>query len=139
MSIPIKRLLTRQWPFWLGGFFVGLAEIIFYYRYDMFIVVTTGFAQMYAVSEEYLFGIDWVARLYEPGIHWVIIGAVLGARLVAVAEGESRAWVRYHWRMLALSFIGGILFSFGTRIAGGCTTHHFIGGIPSMSIASQCR
>ena len=38
--------------------------------------------------------------------------------------------------MLALSFIGGILFSFGTRIAGGCTTHHFIGGIPSMSIAS---
>jgi len=132
----IKRLLTEQWPFWLGGLLVGLAEIIFYYRYDMFIVVTTGFAQMFAVSEQYLFGIDWVARLYEPGIHWVIIGAVLGARLVVIAEGESRAWVRYHWRMLALSFIGGILFSFGTRIAGGCTTHHFIGGIPAMSIAS---
>ncbi len=136
MALQIKRLLTHQWPFWLGGLFVGLAEIVFYFRYDTFIVVTTGFAQMFAVSEEYLFGIDWVARLYEPGIHWVIIGAVLGARLVAVAEGESRAWVRYHWRMLALSFLGGILFSFGTRIAGGCTTHHFIGGIPSMSIAS---
>nr|VFJ55353.1 MAG: hypothetical protein BECKFW1821A_GA0114235_105318 [Candidatus Kentron sp. FW] len=94
----IKKLWTRQWPFWLGGLLVGLAEIVFYYKYDMFIVVTTGFAQMYAVSEEYLFGIDWVARLYEPGIHWVIIGAVLGARLVAMAEGESRAWVRYQQR-----------------------------------------
>jgi len=132
----IKKLWTHQWPFWLGGLFVGLAEILFYYKYDMFIVVTTGFAQMYAVSEEYLFGIDWVARLYEPGVHWVIIGAVLGARLVATAEGESRGWVHYHWPMLTLSFIGGFLFSFGTRIAGGCTTHHFIGGLPSMSIAS---
>lgn len=132
----IKVLLCNQWPFWLGGVFVGLSEILFYYQYDMFIVVTTGFAQMFAVSEKYFFGIDWIGRLYEPGIHWIIIGAILGARLVAVAEWESRAWVAYHWRMLLLSFIGGTLFSFGTRIAGGCTTHHFIGGIPSMSIAS---
>jgi hypothetical protein len=132
----IRKLWSQQWPFWLGGVFVGLAEILFYYRYDMFIVVTTGFAQMFAVSEKYVFGIDWVGRLYEPGIHWVIIGAILGARLVAVAETESRAWVYYHWRMLLLAFIGGMLFSFGTRIAGGCTTHHFIGGIPAMSIAS---
>jgi len=131
-----KKLLRHQWPFWLGGLFVGLAEILFYYKYDTFIVVTTGFAQMYAVSEHYLFGIDWVARLYEPGIHWVIIGAVLGARFVVMAERESRAWVRYSAPMLALSFVGGFLFSFGTRIAGGCTTHHFIGGLPAMSIAS---
>ncbi|MCU7929158.1 MAG: YeeE/YedE family protein [Candidatus Thiodiazotropha sp. (ex Codakia rugifera)] len=136
MLSEIKDLWPRQWPFWLGGLFVGLSEIVYYFRYDSFIVVTTGFAQMFAVSEEYLFGIDWVGRLYEPGIHWVIIGAVLGARLVATAERESRAWVRYHWKMLLISFIGGLLFSFGTRIAGGCTTHHFIGGLPSMSIAS---
>ncbi|OQY55176.1 MAG: hypothetical protein DRR08_22820 [Candidatus Parabeggiatoa sp. nov. 2] len=67
----ITYLLKNQWPFWLGGFFVGLAEIVFYYHsgYESFIVVTTGFAQMFAVSEEYLFGIDWIGRLYEPGIH----------------------------------------------------------------------
>ena len=132
----LKVLWRKQWPFWLGGLFVGLAEILFYHRYDNFIVVTTGFAQMFAVSETHLFGIDWVGRLYEPGIHWVIIGAVLGARLVASFERESRAWVQYHWKMLLLSFIGGFLFSFGTRIAGGCTTHHFVGGLPAMSIAS---
>jgi uncharacterized membrane protein YedE/YeeE len=131
-----KRLLRRQWPFWLGGLFVGLAEIVFYFHTDMFIVVTTGMAQMFAVSEETLFGIDWVARVYEPGVHWTIVAALLGARLVAGMEGESRSWVKYNWKMLVLAFIGGLLFSFGTRLAAGCTTHHFIGGIPAMSIAS---
>ncbi len=131
-----KRLLARQWPFWLGGLLVGLAEIVFYFHTDMFIVVTTGLAQMFAVTEEHLFGIDWVARVYEPGIHWTIIAALLGARLVAVTERESRGWVKYNWKMLALAFIGGLLFSFGTRLAAGCTTHHFMGGIPAMSIAS---
>jgi len=132
----LRYLARHQWPFWLGGLFVGISEILFYYRYDMFVVVTTGFAQMYATSEHYLLGLDWVSRVYEPGIHWFIIGALIGARIVAVLEGESRAWVRYNRRMLTLAFIGGMLFSFGTRIAGGCTTHHFVGGIPSMSIAS---
>jgi uncharacterized membrane protein YedE/YeeE len=130
-----KRLITRQWPFWFGGLFVGLAEILYYIHTDSFIVVTTGFAQMYAVSE-HLVGLNWVGRVYEPGIHWTIIGALLGARLVGIMENEVRGWVRYDRRMLLLAFIGGFLFSFGTRIAAGCTTHHFVGGIPSMSIAS---
>ncbi|CAK0754257.1 Sulf_transp domain-containing protein [Gammaproteobacteria bacterium] len=131
-----RSFFTQQWPFWLGGFFVGFSEILFYVRYDKFIGVTTGFAQLYAVSEKYVFHIDWVGRVYEPGVQWVILGAIAGARLVAVLENESRAWVQYHWRMLALAFIGGIFFSFGTRLAAGCTTHHFIGGLASMSIAS---
>jgi len=133
----MKALITRQWPFWLGGLFVGIAEIVYYIHsghYD-FIVVTTGFAQMYAASEQFL-GLDWVGRVYQPGIHWTIIGAILGAFLVGLGERELRGWVHYNRRMLILAFVGGFLFSFGTRIAAGCTTHHFVGGIPSMSIAS---
>lgn len=133
----LSALIRKQWPFWLGGVFVGLAEIVYYIQsgnYD-FIVVTTGFAQMYAASEQF-FGVDWVGRVYEPGIHWTIIGALLGARLVGIGEREVRSWVRYDWKMLGLAFLGGLLFSFGTRLAAGCTTHHFVGGIPAMSIAS---
>ena len=48
----IRYLATHQWPFWLGGLLVGLSEILFYFHFDMFVVVTTGFAQMYAASEE---------------------------------------------------------------------------------------
>ncbi len=132
----MKDLYRKQWPFWLGGLFVGLAEIVFYYHYDMFIVVTTGFAQMFAVVEANFFGIDWVARIYQPGVYWFVIFAVLGARLVIIGEKESRAWVKYDGQMLGMAFLGGLLFSFGTRLAAGCTTHHFLGGIPSMSIAS---
>ncbi|MBT3206630.1 MAG: YeeE/YedE family protein [Gammaproteobacteria bacterium] len=136
MKYFVSTLHRKQWPFWLGGLFVGLAEIVFYYHYDMFIVVTTGLAQMFAVTEVNLFGVDWVARIYEPGIYWFIIFAIVGARLAGVAEKDSRDWVHYDGGMLTLAFIGGFLFSFGTRLAGGCTTHHFLGGIPSMSIAS---
>lgn len=136
MKITLHSLITNQWPFWLGGLFVGLAEIVFYYHYDMFIVVTTGMAQMFAVTEQNILGIDWVARVYEPGVYWFILFAILGARLVGVGERESRDWVHYDGTMLFIAFIGGFLFSFGTRLAGGCTTHHFLGGIPSMSIAS---
>jgi uncharacterized membrane protein YedE/YeeE len=129
-------LIRSQWPFWLGGLFVGLAEIIFYFHYDMFIVVTTGLAQMFAVTEIKVFNVDWIARVYEPGVYWFIVATVLGARLVAMGEKESRGWVKYDGRMLCLAFFGGFLFSFGTRLAAGCTTHHFLGGLPSMSIAS---
>ena len=132
----MQGLIRNQWPFWLGGAFVGLAEIIFYFHYDMFIVVTTGLAQMFAVTEAKVFQVDWVGRVYEPGVYWFIIAAILGARLVVMGERESRGWVKYDGRMLTLAFIGGFLFSFGTRIAAGCTTHHFMGGIPAMSIAS---
>ncbi len=133
----MQALITRQWPFWLGGLFVGIAEIVYYIHsgHHDFIVVTTGFAQMYAASEQFL-GLDWVGRVYQPGIHWTIIGAILGAVLVGIAERELRGWVHYNRRMLLLAFVGGFLFSFGTRIAAGCTTHHFVGGIPAMSIAS---
>jgi len=79
---------------------------------------------MYAASEQ-LLGLDWVGRVYEPGIHWTIIGALLGARLVGLGEGKVRSWVRYDKRMLGLAFVGDLLFSFGTRLAAGCTTHHF--------------
>jgi uncharacterized membrane protein YedE/YeeE len=136
MQALAHRLIRAQWPFWLGGVAVGLTEILFYSRYDHFIPVTTGLAQMYAASEHYLFGLDWLSRVSAAGIHWIIVGAVLGAWIVARMEGESRAWVRYHPRMLAMAFVGGVLFSFGTRIAGGCTAHHFLGGIPAMNISS---
>jgi hypothetical protein len=116
--------------------FVGLAEIVFYFHYDMFIVVTTGMAQMFAVAEDKILDVDWVGRVYQPGIYWFILFAIAGARLVGIGERESRDWVRYDGVMLVLAFIGGFVFSFGTRLAGGCTTHHFLGGIPAMSIAS---
>ena len=138
-----KHLMLKQWPFWLGGLVVGFSEILYYtftwMHPDMdadFINVTSGFAQMYATIEKMFLGTDLVGQVYEPNIHWTIIGALAGARLVGIIEKDVRSWVHYNWRMILLAFVGGMLFSFGTRLAMGCTTHHFMGGLPAMSIAS---
>ena len=129
--------LKKQWPFWVSGVFVGIAEIMNYVVLHKPIGLTTGLVEMTAALEQTVApGIDWWSRAYDPNVHWIIIGVVVGAWLVARAEGESRNWVKYPVKELILAFIGGFVFSFGTRLAAGCTTHHFLGGLPSMSTAS---
>ncbi|MFK5913129.1 MAG: YeeE/YedE thiosulfate transporter family protein [Woeseiaceae bacterium] len=129
--------LRKQWPFWISGVFVGVAEIMNYIALEKPIGLTTGLVEMTAAFEQtFIPGVDWWSRGYDPNVHWIIIGVVLGAWLVARAEGESRSWVKYPVKELILAFVGGFVFSFGTRLAAGCTTHHFLGGLPSMSTAS---
>ncbi len=130
--------LKKQWPFWVSGVFVGVAEIMNYIVLEKPIGLTTGLVEMTAAMQQTVLpeSIDWWSRAYDPNVHWIIIGVVVGAWLVARAEGESRGWVKYPARELMLAFIGGFVFSFGTRLAHGCTTHHFLGGLPSMSTAS---
>ncbi len=129
--------LRKQWPFWISGVFVGVAEIMNYIVLEKPIGLTTGLVEMTAAFEQTVVpGIDWWSRAYDPNVHWIIIGVVVGAWLVARAERESRGWVKYPAKELMLAFVGGFVFSFGTRLAHGCTTHHFLGGLPSMSTAS---
>jgi len=129
--------LKRQWPFWVSGVFVGIAEIMNYIVLEKPIGLTTGLVEMTAAMEKTVSPKSelW-SGAYDPNVHWIIIGVVLGAWLVSRAEGESRGWIKYPRRELILAFVGGFVFSFGTRLAHGCTTHHFLGGLPAMSTAS---
>ncbi|MBN2107865.1 MAG: YeeE/YedE family protein [Deltaproteobacteria bacterium] len=129
-------ILTRQWPFLAGGLLVGLGELIYYCAFGTFIPVTTGLAKMFSTVEANITHTQTISRLYSPDIHWVIIGALLGAWIVGRLEHESRNWVRYKPGMLLLALLGGMIFGFGTRIGPGCTTHHIFGGLAVMSIAS---
>ncbi len=130
-------ILRNQWPFWISGVFVGVAEVMNYVALEKPIGLTTGLVEMTAAAEKTLApGLGWWSDVYDPNVHWIIIGVILGAFFVARMEGESRGWVKYPKRALVLAFIGGFMFSFGTRLAKGCTTHHFLGGLPSMSTAS---
>ena len=74
--------------------------------------------------------------VFTPGIGWPIVGMIVGGWLTTLWEGESRAWAHYSKKALIVSFIGGAFFSYGTRIAGGCTLTHLMGGIPFMGIRS---
>ena len=134
--------LRKQWPFWVSGVFVGIAEIMNYGALGRPIGLTTGLVEMTSAAERTVArvtgfeGMDWWSRAYDPNVHWIIIGVLVGSWLVARAERESRGWVNFPKRELILAFLGGFVFSFGTRLAHGCTTHHFLGGLSSMSTAS---
>jgi len=73
---------------------------------------------------------------FVPGIGWPIVGMIIGGFLVARMEKEGRGWAYYSKKMLIVSFFGGALFSYGTRLGGGCTLNHLMGGVPLMNIHS---
>jgi len=115
---------------------VGLGEAIYFLMFGKFIPVTTGLAKMFSTVEANITNTNTISKVYSPDIHWIIIGALLGAWFVGRLEGESRNWVKYSPGMLAIALLGGIIFGFGTRLGPGCTTHHIFGGLAVMSIAS---
>jgi len=73
---------------------------------------------------------------FVPGIGWPIVGMIIGGWLVARMEKQGRGWAFYSKKMLLVAFIGGALFSYGTRLAGGCTLNHLMGGVPLMNTHS---
>ena len=121
----------------------------------MHISVTTDLGRMFRSLEVFLnnifglyselygnYGVDATGNIipeggvFTPGIGWPIVGMILGGWLVTRMEGESRTWAYYSKKALIVSFVGGAFFSYGTRIAGGCTLTHLMGGIPFMGIRS---
>jgi uncharacterized membrane protein YedE/YeeE len=136
--------LKRQWPWWTAGAMTSIAEIINYTLLPLghpkhkFIGVTSGMARMLAGVEATLFGHSLVATKadYQPSIQWVIIGALIAAFVLAWLEGEFRSWVRYPKGTLIATAFGAFFFAWGTRVAGGCTLHHLLGGWAAMNIKS---
>lgn len=142
-EIP-KSFLKRQWPWWTAGLFTGLAEAINYWFVPLghpkhkFIGVTTGMAKMLAGFESLLTGTSLIATKtdYQPDIQWVILGAILSGLIFAWLEGEFRSWSYYPKKFLAFTALGAFLFAWGTRVAGGCTLHHLLGGWAALNIKS---
>jgi len=131
-----KSLFKRQWPWWTAGLMTGTAEVINYlfiplgHAKHKFVGVTSGMARMLAGAESTVFGGSLIATKadYQPSIQWVIIGALISALVFAWLEGEVRSWVKYPKTMLISTAFGAFFFAWGTRVAGGCTLHHLLGG-----------
>lgn len=161
-----KRLTKSQWSYFYAGLAFGLAQIIYVvavWGHKIIegkvpnqepISVTTDLGRMFRSLEvffNHLFGFQ--SELYgtytkvgaeaisgggvfTPGIGWPIVGMILGGLIVSIMEKETRAWAYYSKKALVVSFIGGAFFSYGTRLAGGCTLTHLMGGVPTMGIRS---
>lgn len=132
----MPSLLSRPWSFVWGGFLVGLAEVLYFLKYETPIPITTGLAKMFGTLEENITHTDFITRTYSADIHWILIGMIAGGYLVTLIEREHKSWVKYPPRVAVLAFIGAMIFGFGTRLAQGCTAWHYLGGIPAMSLTS---
>jgi len=160
----MKRYSKVQWSFFWAGITFGVAQII--YMIGLWIqsaqagktallkpiTVTTDLGKMFRGMEVTFYrlfdlpdfqlygkaieGVASTGGAFIPGIGWPIVGMILGGWLVATMEKESRSWVWYPPKVLLISFFGGMIFSYGTRLAGGCTLNHLMGGIPLMNIHS---
>jgi len=136
--------LKKQWPWWTAGVLTATAEVINYTLLPLghpkhkFIGVTSGMARMLAGVESTLFGHSLIATKpdYQPSIQWVIIGALIAGLVFAWLEGELRSWVRYPKGTLIATAFGAFFFAWGTRVAGGCTLHHLLGGWAAMNVKS---
>src|SRR4030067_1265794 len=100
----MKKILTKPWSFVWGGFLVGLAEEIYFLKYETPIPITTGLAKMFGSIEENITKTDYITRLYDADIHWIIIGTLAGAFIVTLFEKEHKAWAKYPPRVVALAF-----------------------------------
>jgi len=161
-----QRLSKRQWSYFYAGVVFTVAQIIFIlatWQHKVAvgkvpglypISVTTDLGRMFRTLEVFinnLFGFHTElygnyakvgeqmipsGGVFTPGIGWPIVGMILGGFIVTLMEKETRAWAHYSKKALIVSFIGGALFSYGTRLAGGCTLTHLMGGIPFMGLRS---
>lgn len=132
----MSNVLRRPWSFVWGGFLVGLAEVLYFLKYETPIPITTGLAKMFGTLEANITHTDFITRTYSADIHWVLIGMIMGGCVVTLIERERKSWVKYPPRVAVLAFVGAMIFGFGTRLAQGCTAWHYLGGIPAMSLTS---
>ncbi|KAJ3411488.1 hypothetical protein HDV05_002141, partial [Chytridiales sp. JEL 0842] len=141
-SLPTWSLspTIKAWNPILAGLGVGVAQIV----YIAFAKKTLGMSTVYAyIASNILPTLDADmkknAPFYVPfqGAHDTLIlamGAVGGSYLSSMISGTFG--IQTTSIPVWGSFVGGVLLSFGSRIAGGCTSGHGISGIAQLAVSS---
>ncbi len=162
----LKKIFTKQWSFMMAWIVFGIAQIIymiglwspnFWDTIEKWVVkpitVTTDLGKMFRWLEVWINNLFWfqtelygkyatdsiISATWWAFIPWIgtaILGMIIGWFLVILLEKQSKLWVKYSGKLLLISFIGWLLFSYGTRLAWGCTLNHLLWWVPMMNIHS---
>lgn len=144
-----RPLLPKEWPYWVGGIALAVANTLILLVDGRPWGVTTTLThlgsralQLIGFQPEGWTYFNHVGRdtlLSQFGwwdtALWLNLGIVAGAILASLAAGEFalRTGPR-KWRKLALSLLGGVLMGYGARLALGCSIGALIGGVASFSL-----
>jgi uncharacterized membrane protein YedE/YeeE len=141
------------WSPYLAGALIGVLSMFTFYFSNKPLGASSAYAKVGGLVGQRLFP-GWFRRLQyfrdnPPGIDWevmLVVGIVAGALVAAWTGGELNGrWVQplwaerfgdTPWLRAAVAVLGGILMSYGARLAGGCTSGHGISGALQLSVGS---
>ena len=144
--------MIRRIPWWVGG--ILMASLLIF-TFSIFGANRALGASTYVpYFSGIFFGLDpeqypYLKHIQDSGA-WegvMLMGALTGAFLTSVFVTKSfrislipTAWVKYKnnsiTSRLVWSFFAGFIMIIGARLAGGCTSGHFLSGMAQMAMSS---
>lgn len=142
------------WSPYVVGALIGLLSMLTFYFSSKPIGASSAYARMAGMLGMAAAPAHTASLKYfqdnKPAVDWevmLVIGAVLGAFFAAWHGGEltgalvppmwaAQFGVDSSWLRVGAALLGGVLMSFGARLAGGCTSGHGISGALQLSVGS---
>ncbi|MCS6936357.1 MAG: YeeE/YedE thiosulfate transporter family protein [Candidatus Bipolaricaulota bacterium] len=155
LTVQTQTSWWSRLPGWLKwGAVIGLVQIFAIVAYGPLGVSTAyprlvgvvldkifpGFAQEQLYLREIGAKIGWEVMI----VFGLFVGALLSSALsrwrgraqaLVVAPVEVKGFTDGRLRRYVRAFLGGFLFIFGARLAGGCTTGHILSGFTQMAVS----
>ncbi len=145
--------MTRRIPWWVGGILMALLLL---FTFSIFGANRPIGASTYVpYFSGILFGLDpdqysYLKEIKDPGA-WegvMLLGALFGGFITSVFVTKSfrislipSAWKKYKNNSIPSrlwwSFFAGFIMIIGARMAGGCTSGHFLSGMAQTAISSM--
>jgi hypothetical protein len=141
------------WSPYLVGGLIGVLSMFTFYFSDKALGASSSYAKVGGLAGQKLFPRAFAKLPYfqenPPKIDWevmLVLGIIAGAFVAAWTGGElTGQWVQPLWEQrfgdtpwlrAVAAIAGGVLMSFGARLAGGCTSGHGISGALQLSVGS---
>jgi len=145
--------MTRRIPWWVGGILMALLLL---FTFSIFGANRPIGASTYVpYLSGIVFGLDpekftYLQEVKEPGA-WegvMLLGALFGGFITSVFITKSfrlslmpTGWKKYKNNSvssrLMWSFIAGFIMIIGARMAGGCTSGHFLSGMAQTAVSAM--
>ncbi len=141
------------WSPYLAGALIGILSMFTFYFSNRPLGASSSYAKVGGLVGQALFPRAFATLPYfrdnPPRIDWevmLVLGVIAGAFVAAWTGGElTGRWIPPLWQERfgdtpllrgVVAFAGGVLISYGARLAGGCTSGHGISGALQLSVGS---
>ncbi len=152
-SVDARYYPGPAWSPYLVGAAIGVLSWLTFYVSDNPIGASSFYAQVSGYFGKLIAPRHTASLAYfkdnPPRVGWefvFVVAIIFGGAIAAVTGGEfANEWLPPMWiarfgdsiaLRAATAFGGGILMSFGARLAGGCTSGHGISGTLQLSVGS---